>query len=74
VDAGRTPGRRVHRVIDFADSRSESAGESITRVLMADGRLPRPALNVWIGNDRVDFLFEESFPDSDPDSARRADA
>ncbi len=52
--------RRARRVAEFADGRSESAGESITRVLMADGRLPKPALNVWIGNDRVDFLFEDA--------------
>ncbi|MFD1720232.1 hypothetical protein [Amnibacterium endophyticum] len=36
--------RRIEGVIDFADARSGSAGESFSRVLMAEAKLPAPVL------------------------------
>ena len=51
---------RINRVITFADAGSESAGESLTRVLMADGVLPAPLVNCWIGEYRVDLLLEKA--------------
>jgi hypothetical protein len=60
------PGSRVcSRVVAFADGRSESVGESRTRVLFLRQKLPAPKLQVeiWSGPrllGRVDFLLEES--------------
>ena len=54
--------RNAGRVVEFADARSESAGESLARIVMDAAGLPRPALQVvLITGDRVDFLFEEQF-------------
>lgn len=60
--AGR---RRVLRVLDQLDGRSESVGESRSRVLMLREQLPVPDCqpNLYASNGdhlgRVDFLFEE---------------
>lgn len=60
--AGR---RRVHRVLDHLDGRSESVGESRSRVLMIREQLPTPDCqpNLYAPDGehlgRVDFLFEE---------------
>ncbi|WP_421958116.1 type IV toxin-antitoxin system AbiEi family antitoxin domain-containing protein [Prescottella agglutinans] len=57
--------RRVHRVLDQLDGRSESVGESRSRVLMVREQLPVPNCQSNLygadGNHlgRVDFLFEE---------------
>ncbi|MGH9249053.1 MAG: type IV toxin-antitoxin system AbiEi family antitoxin domain-containing protein [Acidimicrobiales bacterium] len=57
--------RNAGRVVEFADGRAESVGESRGRVCLDVGGLPRPDLQVVIadGNDdwtaRVDFLFTE---------------
>ncbi len=65
-DLADWPGSRVvGRVVAFADSRSESAGESRTRVLFRVEGLPPPRLQVEIWQDgrllgRGDFLDEES--------------
>ncbi len=58
--------RAAGRVTEFADGRSESVGESRTRVLFELNGLPRPQLQVLIVDSttgvviaRVDFFFEE---------------
>jgi hypothetical protein len=62
----RWPGiRAARRVVEFLDVRSESAGESISRVRLMEEGLPRPELQQEIiGPDgrlvaRVDFLWKE---------------
>jgi hypothetical protein len=57
-------GGRVSRVIGFADGRSESVGESVARVVLAEGGLPPPALQYEVRDGgelvaRVDFCWEE---------------
>jgi hypothetical protein len=62
---GRTGIGTATRALQFGDGRSESAGESRLRVLMADLGLPKPRLQAEIRDasgrlvGRVDFLFEE---------------
>jgi hypothetical protein len=56
--------RPAGRVVEFADGRSESIGESRHRVQLDRIGLPRPELQVSLGGvdgpqDRVDFYFEE---------------
>jgi hypothetical protein len=57
--------RRARRVVGFLDGRSESAGESVSRVRMFEDGLPIPDLQREIfGPDgrlvaRVDFLWDE---------------
>lgn len=59
------PGARAAgRVVEFANGLSESVGESRARVQFERIGLPRPTLQVpvvvaGVGEDRVDFLFEE---------------
>jgi very-short-patch-repair endonuclease len=59
----RWPGiQRAREVVEFADARSESVFESISRVVFREQRLPPPELQVWVGEDglvvgRVDFLW-----------------
>jgi hypothetical protein len=61
----RWPGVAAARhVLEFADGRAESPGESLSRVRIAGMRVPMPALQVTIGGAdgavwRVDFLWEE---------------
>ena len=55
---------RVRRVIDFADGRSESAGESLSRVRFLELGFPAPELQVEFTHhtgvtDRVDFFWRE---------------
>jgi very-short-patch-repair endonuclease len=54
------PGTRTaRRVVAFADRRSASPLESISRVAFHDHRLPAPILQALIGGlDEVDFLWE----------------
>ena len=52
----------ARRVMAFCDARSESALESISRVVFRDHGLPSPELQVWVGNatemiGRADFLW-----------------
>ena len=83
---GHWPGAtRASEVVAFADGRSESAFESISRVAFRDGGLPPPDLQVWVGGDggrvgRVDFLWREfrtiaeadgALKYADPDRARQ---
>jgi hypothetical protein len=59
----RPGARAAGRVVEFADGRAESVGESRSRVLLALLGLPRPELQAVIIDDRgaagrVDFWFE----------------
>lgn len=50
--------RNAGRVVEFADGRSESVGESRARVVMDAAGLPRPELQVTLETgDRADFLI-----------------
>jgi Transcriptional regulator, AbiEi antitoxin len=58
--------REASRIVEFADGRSESVGESRTRVVFELAHLPRPQLQILIIDPvtglivaRVDFMFEE---------------
>lgn len=61
----RWPGiAQARRVVEFADPRSDSALESVSRVAMLEQGLPTPRTQVGIGNGResyarVDFLWDE---------------
>jgi hypothetical protein len=83
---GHWPGTtRASEVIGFADGRSESPFESISRVAFRDGGLPPPDLQVWVGGEggpvgRADFLWREfrtiaeadgALKYADPDRARQ---
>ncbi len=56
--------RKAWRAATFADGRSESVGESSSRVILVDAGLPRPTLQyeVWDDNRKIarcDFAWEE---------------
>ena len=55
--------RRARFAAGFLDARSESPGESLSRLLMHEGGLPRPELQVelksWDEDVRVDYLWPE---------------
>lgn len=61
----RWPGiQRARRVIAFADPLAESVLESISRAAFHELSLPRPELQVWVGDEdeivgRVDFLWRQ---------------
>lgn len=58
---GRWPGiERARQVVAFADGKSESALESIARVAFAEGGLPPPRLQAWLG-DRYDVIGRADF-------------
>ena len=65
ANVGRPGVRGARRILDFADGRSESVGESLTRVLLRRLGLPRPELQSELTSPdgrfvaRVDFLFTE---------------
>jgi hypothetical protein len=52
--------RTAGRVVAFADGRSESVGESLTRVSMAEDGLPAPELQ-WTLRDRTGFVGRVDF-------------
>jgi len=57
-----TPGSRsAARVVNFADGRSESVGESRSRVLPAEARVPAPNLQVAVYASGGDFLGRGDF-------------
>lgn len=58
---GTRGSRNAARVVDFADGRSESVGESRSRVLLADARLPVPDLQVPVYADGGFFLGRGDF-------------
>jgi hypothetical protein len=51
--------RRIHRAIAFADGLSETAGESLSRVLLAGQGLPAALLQFVVGDFRADFAWPE---------------
>jgi len=64
ADCARWPGlTRARRVVEFSDARSESALESVSRVVFREQRIPPPELQEWVGGDdegvvgRADFLW-----------------
>jgi len=63
TDCARWPGiQAARRAAGFADARSESALESISRVAFHEHGLPPPDLQAWVGNEdevigRADFLW-----------------
>jgi hypothetical protein len=66
ADCGSWPGvKQARRVVAFSDGRSESALESIGRVVFHEHGLPAPDLQVWAGAaelgaiGRADFLWPE---------------
>ena len=61
--AGRRGVRRARSVLAAMDPRSESVGETLTRLLLADSSLPMPRLQ-WVidgrsGSYRADFAWPE---------------
>ncbi|GEO96755.1 DUF559 domain-containing protein [Kocuria turfanensis] len=60
---GRRGVRRARRVLDAMDTRAESVGETLTRLLLAESVLPAPELQ-WVivgrtGSYRADFAWPE---------------
>ena len=49
--------RRMHRAIAFADGLSESAGESLSRVALAEQGVPLPVLQHPVAGYRSDFAW-----------------
>ncbi|HEX7995866.1 MAG TPA: DUF559 domain-containing protein, partial [Streptosporangiaceae bacterium] len=75
---------RARRVLAFSTDLAESPFESVARVVFDEAGLPRPELQVWVGDDhpiaRVDFLWREhgtiaeadgAIKYADPDRARQ---
>ncbi|WP_188668930.1 hypothetical protein [Tersicoccus solisilvae] len=60
---GRPGVRRLARVLDRLDPASESAGETLTRVLLHEWAVPLPISQYWIttaiGDHRVDFAWPD---------------
>jgi very-short-patch-repair endonuclease len=60
ADGARWPGiERARRVVKFADMRSESVLESVSRVAMHEQGIAMPRTQVVIGDARVDFLWDD---------------
>jgi hypothetical protein len=64
AECPRWPGlTRARAVIEFSDALSESALESLSRVVFREQRIPPPELQQWVGGDdvgvvgRADFLW-----------------
>ena len=65
ADCARWPGlTRARQVVQFSDARSESALESLSRVVFDEQGIPPPELQEWVGGDdegvvgRADFLWQ----------------
>jgi hypothetical protein len=62
-DCAGWPGiRQARQAVEFSDGRSESALESLSRVVFREQGLPAPELQAWVGSDsqvigRADFLW-----------------
>jgi hypothetical protein len=52
---------RARRTVDFLDARSESLGESCSRVVLHEQGLPKPDLQVEVYDDRGYFLARSDF-------------
>lgn len=60
ADCAHWPGvERARRAVEFADVRSESVLESLSRVAMHEQGIARPRTQVVIGDARVDFFWDE---------------
>ena len=66
ADCARWPGlARAREVVEFSDAPSESALESLSRVVFREQGIPPPELQAWVGGDdegvvgRADFLWEQ---------------
>jgi hypothetical protein len=65
ADCARWPGlTRARQVVEFSDPLSESALESLSRVVFREQGIAPPALQQWVGGDegvigRADFLWEQ---------------
>lgn len=60
--AARRPGvTTAQRVVRFADAGAESAGESVSRVMLHDHAVPPPALQVAIPGPRGDAVARSDF-------------
>ena len=64
AECRRWPGLvQARQVIEFSDALSESALESLSRVVFREQRIPPPELQAWVGGDdggvvgRADFLW-----------------
>jgi hypothetical protein len=71
AEVGHHEGGSVHRVLELADARSQSALESMSRWLFHVKRLPAPEPQVLIGDDAgpfalVDFLWREQGSSAKP--------
>jgi hypothetical protein len=66
ADCVRWPGlTQAREVVAFSDALSESALESLSRVVFREQRIPPPELQAWVGGDeegtvgRADFLWRK---------------
>jgi Transcriptional regulator, AbiEi antitoxin len=64
ADCARWPGlAKARQVVEFSDALSESALESVSRVVFREQGIPPPELQEWVGGDeegvvgRADFLW-----------------
>jgi very-short-patch-repair endonuclease len=56
----RWPGvNRARQALAVADGRSESPMESRLRVILVDGGLPPPDVQVWLGDRRIDMAYRD---------------
>ena len=76
ADCARWPGlARARQVIDFSDALSESALESLSRVVFREQRIPPPELQEWVGAEdqgivgRADFLWRSHATIGEADGA-----
>jgi predicted transcriptional regulator of viral defense system len=70
---------QARRAIDFSDALSESPLESLARLVFAEGGLPTPELQAWVGGDlgggtarplgRVDFYWPAHLTIAEADGA-----
>lgn len=61
LGAGRHGIAAARRALRLLDGRAESAGESVSRVLMAERGLPRPEPQLVIRNDQGEFVARVDF-------------
>ena len=76
ADCARWPGlTRARQVVEFSDALSESALESLSRVVFREQGIPPPELQQWVGGDdegvvgRADFLWRRSGTIGEADGA-----
>ncbi|HET7016814.1 MAG TPA: type IV toxin-antitoxin system AbiEi family antitoxin domain-containing protein [Streptosporangiaceae bacterium] len=73
--SGRWPGiAQARRAVDFSDALAESPFESLARLVFAEGGLPTPELQAWVGGDgrplgRVDFYWQDHSTVAEADGA-----